>query len=126
MDGGDQKSIYCIVNNYFKPGPGTPNTDIAFRLLKPESERSKTVVDHFGKAYVNGNIVEGNERVVRPRLADAKFFFDQDRKKTLESRVPALAKVVYNGKLGAILCDVVLFCGLEDVVVPAAAARGDA
>ena len=44
--------------------------------------------------------IEGNERVVRPRLADAKFFFDQDRKKTLESRVPALAKVVYHGKLG--------------------------
>ncbi|CAD5374082.1 glycine tRNA synthetase, beta subunit [Rubrivivax sp. A210] len=45
-------------------------------------------------------VVEGNERVVRPRLADAKFFFDQDRKKTLEARVPALAKVVYHGKLG--------------------------
>ena len=38
------------------------------------------------------NIVEGNERVVRPRLADARFFFDQDRKKPLESRVPQLAR----------------------------------
>jgi glycyl-tRNA synthetase beta chain len=38
--------------------------------------------------------------VVRPRLADAKFFFDQDRKKTLASRVDGLAKVVYHGKLG--------------------------
>jgi glycyl-tRNA synthetase beta chain len=37
---------------------------------------------------------------VRPRLADAKFFFDQDRKKSLESRVPQLAKVVYHNKLG--------------------------
>ncbi|HIV72086.1 MAG TPA: glycine--tRNA ligase subunit beta [Candidatus Aquabacterium excrementipullorum] len=45
-------------------------------------------------------VVGGNERVVRPRLADAKFFFDQDRKKTLESRVAGLAKVVYHGKLG--------------------------
>jgi glycyl-tRNA synthetase beta chain len=45
-------------------------------------------------------IVGGNERVVRPRLADAKFFFDQDRKKTLASRVDGLAKVVYHGKLG--------------------------
>ena len=45
-------------------------------------------------------VVGGNERVVRPRLADAKFFFDQDRKKTLESRVPSLDKVVYHGKLG--------------------------
>ena len=46
-------------------------------------------------------VVGGNERVVRPRLADAKFFFDQDRKKTLESRVAGLAKVVYHGKLGS-------------------------
>lgn len=45
-------------------------------------------------------VIGGNERVVRPRLADAKFFFDQDRKKTLESRVDGLAKVVYHGKLG--------------------------
>ena len=45
-------------------------------------------------------VIQGNERVVRPRLADAKFFFDQDRKKTLESRVPGLGKVVYHGKLG--------------------------
>jgi len=45
-------------------------------------------------------VIEGNERVVRPRLADAKFFFDQDRKRTLESRVAALDKVVYHGKLG--------------------------
>jgi glycyl-tRNA synthetase beta chain len=45
-------------------------------------------------------VIEGNERVVRPRLADAKFFFDQDRKKTLESRVTGLDKVVYHGKLG--------------------------
>ena len=45
-------------------------------------------------------VVGGNERVVRPRLADAKFFFDQDRKRTLESRVLGLARVVYHGKLG--------------------------
>ncbi len=45
-------------------------------------------------------VIQGNERVVRPRLADAKFFFDQDRKKTLESRVEGLAKVVYHNKLG--------------------------
>ena len=45
-------------------------------------------------------VIGGNERVVRPRLADAKFFFDQDRKKTLDSRVLGLAKVVYHNKLG--------------------------
>ena len=45
-------------------------------------------------------VIQGNERVVRPRLADAKFFFDQDRKKTLASRVEGLSKVVYHNKLG--------------------------
>ena len=45
-------------------------------------------------------VIGGNERVVRPRLADAKFFYDQDRKKTLEARVEGLSKVVYHNKLG--------------------------
>ena len=65
IDGGDHRSFYTIVNNYLKPGPGTPDGDIAHRILKPESQRSKTVVDNFGKAYVAGNVVEGNERVTR-------------------------------------------------------------
>lgn len=46
-------------------------------------------------------VTGGNERVVRPRLADAKFFYDQDRKKTLAARVPGLDKVVYHNKLGS-------------------------
>jgi glycyl-tRNA synthetase beta chain len=45
-------------------------------------------------------IVSGNERVLRARLADAKFFFDQDRRQSLESRLPKLASVVYHNKLG--------------------------
>jgi len=45
-------------------------------------------------------VIGGNERVVRPRLADAKFFFDQDRKKSLMDRIPGLAKVVYHNRLG--------------------------
>jgi glycyl-tRNA synthetase beta chain len=47
-------------------------------------------------------VVQGNERVVRPRLADAKFFFDQDRRKSLESRLPLLDKVVYHARLGSL------------------------
>ncbi|RJG11199.1 glycine--tRNA ligase subunit beta [Massilia cavernae] len=46
------------------------------------------------------HIIGGNERVVRPRLSDAKFFFEQDKKKTLEARLPLLANVVYHNKLG--------------------------
>jgi len=45
-------------------------------------------------------IVAGNERVLRGRLADAKFFWDQDRKSTLESRVPGLKQIVFHAKLG--------------------------
>jgi len=46
-------------------------------------------------------IIAGNARVVRARLADAKFFYDQDRKRTLESRLPLLASVIYHAKLGS-------------------------
>ncbi len=45
-------------------------------------------------------IVDGNERVLRPRLSDAKFFYDQDLKQTLESRLPALKSIVFHAKLG--------------------------
>ena len=47
------------------------------------------------------HIIQGNERVVRPRLSDAKFFFEQDKKKTLADRLPLLANVVYHNKLGS-------------------------
>ena len=46
------------------------------------------------------NVIEGNQRVVRPRLADARFFFDTDKKTKLEARVHKLANVVYHNKLG--------------------------
>ena len=47
-------------------------------------------------------VVQGNERVVRPRLADARFFYEQDRSRTLASRVPGLARVVYHNRLGTL------------------------
>jgi glycyl-tRNA synthetase beta chain len=47
------------------------------------------------------HVINGNQRVVRPRLEDARFFFDQDRLERLETRVPRLAKVVYHNKLGS-------------------------
>ncbi|HWA24029.1 MAG TPA: hypothetical protein VG734_00030 [Lacunisphaera sp.] len=66
VDGGDHRSLFNIYNNYFKPGPGTPKDEpVAYRILKPESERSKTVVDNFGKAFVTGNVTEGYDRVTR-------------------------------------------------------------
>lgn len=65
IDGGDNLSRYNIINNYFKPGPGTLDGEVAYRLLKPESQRSRTVIDNFGKAYVHGNVVEGYDKVTR-------------------------------------------------------------
>ncbi len=47
-------------------------------------------------------IISGNERVIRPRLSDAQFFFEQDKKKRLEDRLPGLANVVYHNKLGTL------------------------
>jgi len=47
-------------------------------------------------------VIEGNERVIRPRLADAKFFFDSDKKQTLESRLEQLKKIVFQKKLGTV------------------------
>ncbi|AGX86530.1 glycine--tRNA ligase subunit beta [Candidatus Symbiobacter mobilis] len=55
-------------------------------------------IDPADPAAVRG----GNERVVRSRLSDARFFYDQDRKKTLESRVAGLDKVVYHHRLGSL------------------------
>lgn len=59
IDGGDYRAQFNIINNYFKPGPATPKTPIAYRILKPESGRSKLKYKVYGRAYVNGNIVEG-------------------------------------------------------------------
>ncbi len=50
----------------------------------------------------SGLVITGNERVIRSRLADAKFFYDQDRKKTLESRISGLDQVVYHNQLGTL------------------------
>ncbi|UOR03580.1 polysaccharide lyase [Hymenobacter aerilatus] len=65
-DGGDYRAMYNIVNNYYKPGPQTPmDSPLAYRILKPESGRSKLGYLTFGRAYVAGNIVEGNEKVTK-------------------------------------------------------------
>ncbi|MEA5460390.1 hypothetical protein VB796_15150 [Arcicella sp. LKC2W] len=66
IDGGDYRAMYNIINNYFKPGPQTPkDSPISYRILKPESGRSKLKYLTYGRAYVSGNIVEGNERVTK-------------------------------------------------------------
>ncbi len=66
VDGGDYRAQYNIINNYFKPGPATPkNTPVGHRILKPESGRSKLKYLVFGRAYVNGNIMEGYDHITK-------------------------------------------------------------
>jgi hypothetical protein len=70
VDGGDHRSFYTIINNYYKPGPATDlSKAISFRLLKPEKKRSKQFNLDFGKAYVEGNVVEGNAEITRDNWA---------------------------------------------------------
>jgi glycyl-tRNA synthetase beta chain len=59
------------------------------------------LVSHLEASDGGAAIIAGNARVVRARLADAKFFFDQDRKRTLESRLPLLGSVIYHARLGS-------------------------
>ena len=58
------------------------------------------LISHLEAKDGGDAIRSGNARVVRARLADAKFFYDQDKKTTLESRIPELKNVVYHNKLG--------------------------
>jgi glycyl-tRNA synthetase beta chain len=71
-----------------------------FPLMDGDKLSNRFLVVSNMKVADPSNIITGNARVVRPRLADAKFFFDQDRKKSLADRIPGLAKVVYHNKLG--------------------------
>ncbi len=65
-DGGDNNSFFNFINNYYKPGPITPkNKPISHRILKPESGRSPQTRGVYGKAYVHGNIMEGDEAVTK-------------------------------------------------------------
>lgn len=69
-DGGDHRSLFNFINNYYKPGPITPkDKPISYRILKPETGRDSANKSKFGKAYVHGNIVEGNDKVTADNWA---------------------------------------------------------
>lgn len=77
-DGGDHRSLFNFINNYYKPGPITPkDKPIGHRILKPESGRDAKNAMSFGKAYVNGNIIEGNEVVTNDNWAGGVQVGDQ-------------------------------------------------
>lgn len=77
LDGGDYRSMFNIINNYFKPGPITPKTKpIGHRILKPEAGYLKP--KRYGRAYVAGNIVEGNEKVTQNNWDGGVQLEDED------------------------------------------------
>jgi glycyl-tRNA synthetase beta chain len=84
--------------------------------------RSRFLIVSNIETATPADIIEGNERVVRPRLADAKFFFEQDKKKPLAERVPLLANVVYHNKLGSQLDRVRRVEALAGEIAPLAGA----
>lgn len=88
VDGGDEKSLHNIINNYYKPGPITPlDKPIAYRILKPESSRDKTKPDTFGKAYVSGNIVLGNSKVTKNNWDGGVQVYDHPNDGGFESKI---------------------------------------
>jgi hypothetical protein len=77
IDGGGDESLYNIINNYFKPGPAVNKGPIQYRVLEPSATVSKqNPTPRFGKAYVAGNIVEGNEKVTADNWAGGVQFAD--------------------------------------------------
>lgn len=87
IDGGDHRTFYTIVNNYFKPGPITDRSEpISYRILKPEKRRSPSFNLDFGKAYVAGNVVEGSEKVTQDNWAGG-VQFDEDELLPIEEQL---------------------------------------
>jgi hypothetical protein len=65
MDGSDYRGQFNIINNYYQPGPSTPKNNVGHRILKPESGRSKLKYQVYGRAYVNGNVMEGYPEITK-------------------------------------------------------------
>jgi hypothetical protein len=75
VDGGDENSRLNIINNYYKPGPATPQTPVRYRIVQPSQSWSKAnPVSRWGKAYVAGNIVDDNEKVTANNWAGGVQF----------------------------------------------------
>lgn len=66
MDGSDYRGQFNIINNYYQPGPMTPkDNNVGHRIIKPESGRSKLKYHVYGRAYVDGNIMEGYPEITK-------------------------------------------------------------
>ncbi|HXT12168.1 MAG TPA: polysaccharide lyase [Candidatus Angelobacter sp.] len=99
VDGGDRNSLYNIINNYYKPGPVVNSGTIQYRVLLPSASKTKEdPTPRFGKAYVAGNIVEGNAKVSADNWEGGVQFADggskDDPTTTTNEKVKALVAEV--------------------------------
>ncbi|MEJ6979985.1 polysaccharide lyase [Pedobacter sp. P351] len=65
-DGGDHRSMFNVINNYYKPGPATiKDRPAGYRILQPQGDRARKDTLILGRVYADGNIMEGNEKVTK-------------------------------------------------------------
>jgi hypothetical protein len=76
-DGGDYTAMFNMINNYYKPGPLTQKNNVGFRILKPESGRSKLPYKVYGRVYADGNIMEGYPQITADNWAGGIQVEDQ-------------------------------------------------
>lgn len=90
-DGGEFSTMSNFINNYYKPGPLTPEGPISYRIVKSES-RSNKLFDYpqYGRIYAAGNIVEGNERVTKDNWDGGIQIADKDLPNGIPGDVKAL------------------------------------
>lgn len=90
-DGGEYSTMSNFINNYYKPGPLTPEGPISYRIVKSES-RSNKLFDYpqYGRIYAAGNIVEGNERVTKDNWDGGIQIADKDLPNGIPNDVKAL------------------------------------
>lgn len=92
VDGGDMRSRYSIVNNYYKPGPATNAGAVAFRVLRPDGRQpTKGAPREWGTAYVTGNVVEGNAKVTADNWAGGVQIDGDDDPKLVLPKVKVAA-----------------------------------
>ncbi|MDB5327567.1 MAG: hypothetical protein JWM57_3136 [Phycisphaerales bacterium] len=85
LDGGDNLSLVNVINNYYKPGPGTNDNAVKYRIILPQPKRSKEAVRPFGMYHVAGNIVEGNDKVTADNWDGGVQFPKMEGSNDLES-----------------------------------------
>ena len=95
VDGGDKDSRYNIINNYYKPGPAVNPGPIAYRVFLPSATQKKPdMIAYYGKAYVAGNVVAGNDAVTKDNWNGGVQFADGGSKDDPTTSSPEATKAL--------------------------------